>query len=300
MYPVLFELGDFPLRSFGVMVAVGFLVGAHIWGRLMFRHGQDPMKDPERVSAVTMAVLVGVLAGGRLMYVLVELLRYWSSGDAGSVGAGYAADPLSVFFVWEGGLVMYGGFFGAIGLGLLSARKHGLDPRNALDTGLVAGFFGQSIGRVGCLLVGDDHGSVVSEAWAHLPFPITLTVPDEAWFAANPESLLPIEHAGEVLWATQPWMTVNALLIGLGGLVLLRRRRFMGQASLQLIAWYAVTRFVIEAFRGDDIRGVWFGGLSTSQLISVVGGVTALVLLWRLRGFREPAPGSPASADATP
>ena len=57
-----------------------------------------------------------------------------------------------------------------------------------------------------------------------------------------------------------------------------------------------MTRFGIEHFRGDEIRGVWIAGLSTSQLISIVGGTLALVLLWRLRGFRDPAPGSPASA----
>jgi phosphatidylglycerol:prolipoprotein diacylglycerol transferase len=241
-----------------------------------------------------MAVLVGVLAGGRLFYVIVEVLRYLASGDEGSVGHAYLEDPLSMLFVWEGGLVMYGGFIGAITLGLLSARKHGLHPFNALDTALVAGFFGQAVGRVGCLLVGDDHGSVVGEAYRSLPFPITLTVPDLAWLQANPQSLFPSSLAGEVLWATQPWMTINALIIGGVGVWMLGRRRYMGQVSLIIFVHYAITRFAIEAFRGDEIRGVWFGGLSTSQLISIVGGTAALVMLVRLRRFREDVPGPSA------
>ncbi|MDF1799826.1 MAG: prolipoprotein diacylglyceryl transferase [Planctomycetota bacterium] len=297
MYPVLFELGSFPLRSFGVMVAIAFLVGAHIWGKLMGRFGQDPLGDPDRVSNVTMAVLVGVLAGGRLFYVIVEILRYLASRDQASVGASYIADPLSIFFIWQGGLVMYGGFIGAIVMGLRSSRKHGLHPFNALDTALVAGFFGQAIGRVGCLLVGDDYGSVVPEAYRDLPFPIVLQVPSLEWLQANPQSLFPDHLAGEYLWATQPWMTVNALVIGFVSLWMLRRRRYMGQVSLIIFVHYAITRFAIEAFRGDEIRGVWFGGLSTSQLISLVGGTAALVLLVRLRGVREPVPGSPVSAD---
>jgi len=309
MYPVLFELGNFPLRSFGVMVAIAFLVGAHIWGKLMGRYGQNPLEDPDRVAKVTMAVLVGVLAGGRLFYVIVEILRYLASGNEASVGASYLADPLSIFFIWQGGLVMYGGFIGAIVLGMRSAKKHELHPFNALDTALVAGFFGQAIGRVGCLLVGDDYGSVVPEAYRDLPFPIVLQVPSLEWLQANPESLFPSSLAGEHLWATQPWMTINALVIGFVSLWMLRRRRYMGQVSLIIFVHYAITRFVIESFRGDEIRGVWFEGLfeslsitwipglSTSQLISLVGGTAALVLLVRLRGVREPVPGSPISAD---
>lgn len=299
MHPVLFTVPyfDFPIRSFGVLLAIGFLVGAHIWGRLIARYGQDPEGDPDRVAAITVAVLVGVVAGGRLFYVIVETLRYLVSDDIHSAGYQYIHDPLTIFAVWQGGLVMYGGFLGAIYLGMRSAKKHALHPLNALDTGLVAGFFGQAIGRIGCLLVGDDFGSVVPAGKESLPFPITIQVPSLEWLQANPDSLFPHELAGQTLWATQPWMTINAFCIAVVGLYLLPRRRYMGQVSLILIVYYAITRFVIEAFRGDGIRGLWFGDrFSTSQLISIVAGVLALVLYLRLRGRREEVPGSRNSA----
>jgi phosphatidylglycerol:prolipoprotein diacylglycerol transferase len=295
MYPVLFTIPglDFPIRSFGVLLAIGFLVGAHIWGRLIVRHGQDPIGDPERVSAITIAVLIGVVAGGRCFYVIVEMLRYWSTGDVNSAGFQYIDNPVSILFVWQGGLVMYGGFLGAIALGMRSAKKHGLHAVNALDTGLVGGFFGQAIGRIGCLLVGDDFGSVVPAGKENLPFPITIKVPDLEWLAANPESLFPHELAGQTLWCTQLWMSFNALCLGLLGVWLLRRRRYMGQVSLILIMCYAVGRFTIESFRGDKIRGLWFGDtVSTSQLISIVCGLIALALYVRLRKFRQDVPGS--------
>ena len=58
-----------------------------------------------------------------------------------------------------------------------------------------------------------------------------------------------------------------------------------------LLLLYAVTRSAIEAFRGDELRGLWFGGaLSTSQLIGAVAGVVVLVLLVRNRGRRETLP----------
>src|SRR6185295_9639935 len=93
------------------------------------------------------------------------------------VGREFLSNPLKIFAVWEGGLVMYGGMFGAITFGMWAAKREKLRPLNALDIGMVAGFVGLAIGRVGCLLVGDDYGRVVPAKYAHLPFPITLRVP---------------------------------------------------------------------------------------------------------------------------
>jgi prolipoprotein diacylglyceryltransferase len=105
------------------------------------------------------------------------------------------------------------------------------------------------------------------------------------------ESLFGEENAGQVLWATQIWMSANALLLGLLGLWLLRRRKVPGTVALWLVFLYSLARIAIEAFRGDSIRGVWLdGAASTSQLIGVVSAVVALVWLLRLRGrSRAPA-----------
>jgi prolipoprotein diacylglyceryltransferase len=73
----------------------------------------------------------------------------------------------------------------------------------------------------------------------------------------------------------------------------LRRRKFEGQVALIGIALYAALRFVVENFRGDSIRGVWFDGrLSTSQLISLVAGSVAVTLLVTLRKRSSPASAS--------
>lgn len=325
MHPVLFEVPglDFPIRSFGVLVAGGFLVGLWLWGRLLARYGQDPEGDPERGGQVAMWVLFGILGGARLMYVGVESARYlaadaspgvqryleadergrvaaelMSAGPEGaqqleearriSVGYDFLHEPFKLLKIWEGGLVMYGGFLGAVLLGMWSARRTGLDPWNALDTALPAGFVGQAIGRWGCLLVGDDYGSVVPESRASLPFPLTITVPDREWLAANPESLFDPDLAGQTLWAVQPWMSVNALLVAAVGLFVLKRRRWVGQVGAVVALHYAVTRFAIEAFRGDEIRGLWFGGLlSTSQLIAIPVALLGLVCLWKNRARDE-------------
>ncbi|MCZ6597158.1 MAG: prolipoprotein diacylglyceryl transferase [Planctomycetota bacterium] len=295
MYPVLFGF----LPSFGVLVATGFLVGIWLWCHALARHGDDLEKDPVRASEVAIWLLVGVIAGARLMYVTVEVSRYLRADvtpamrqyleaedrsvvlispeerrAAGKVQTGYdfAHDPLQVVMVWKGGLVMYGGFAGAVLLGLWASRRRGLEPWNALDTALPGSFVGLAIGRWGCLLVGDDFGRVVPAQHTDLPFPLTITVPAREWLLEHNKSLFPHDLAGETLWCTQIWMSTNALLVALVAWLVLRRRTFRGQVAAVVFVHYAITRFLIEMFRGDEIRGVWFGGaLSTSQLIALPG-----------------------------
>lgn len=287
MHPYLFDLPlpfrdePFHLRSFGLLVAIGFLVGAHVFQKLAARFGDDPVQDPARVSRVTMWILVGVFAGARFLYVAVEILR------GSETGASYVDKPWTALFFWEGGLVMYGGFLGGAVAGMIAGKREGLRPFHGLDYALVAAFIGQGIGRIGCLLVGDDYGSLVPERFATLPFPLTLRVPDPL-----PEgSLFDVTQQGQVLWATQVWMSLNGFLIAYIGWRILQRRKYVGQVSLWVVLTYSITRALIEAFRGDDVRGVWFGGaLSTSQVIALVSGLAAAVLLVRCRRRSDPLP----------
>ncbi|MAE28110.1 MAG: prolipoprotein diacylglyceryl transferase [Planctomycetota bacterium] len=296
MHPILFEIPGigFPIRSFGLMVVLGFVVGSHFFTKLAGSFGDNPQQDPVTYARLPMWGLVGILLGARAFYVIVEIAR------ASTVGQRYLSEPLSIFYYWEGGLVMYGGLFGGVGLGLLGARRLGLAIPPVADLGLVVAFIGQAVGRIGCLLVGDDYGSVVAGKWRELPFPITLRVPDLAWLRAHPESLFDHALAGEVIWCTQLWMSANGLLLFLIGRWLLKRRRYRGQVALQLMVLYSITRSFIEAYRGDSVRGLWFdGALSTSQLISLGAGALALLVLivLRLRGVTSDAQ---ANTDGTP
>ena len=324
VYPVLFEIPGlgFPIRSFGVLVAAGIFLAIWLWGKLLERYGDDPEQDPVRGSQVALWIVVGVLAGARLMYVTVEvgryattdvsadMERYLAANDRNAVvetmefeeveaarrvlvGYEFLHDPFRVLMIWQGGLVMYGGLIGGILLGVWSSRKHGLVVWNAFDTALVASFVGLSIGRWGCLLVGDDHGASVPDAWIDASFPIVIHVPPVEWLIENPQSLFPRELGGDVLWATQVWMSLNALMIALVGWMLLKRRKRYGTVGAWLLIYYSITRFVIENFRGDEVRGLWFGGLlSTSQLVSFFGLAAGIALLaWK--------PGRPVQARTT-
>ena len=95
-----------------------------------------------------MWILVGILLGARAMCVVVEIFKGSATGQR------YLDDPMAIFYYWEGGLVMYGGT-GGIALGLYAAPSTDCTSPTPW-TGLAAGFCGLAVGRVGCLLVGDD------------------------------------------------------------------------------------------------------------------------------------------------
>lgn len=245
MWPVLFWLGDYPLRTFGPLVAIGFLIGVW-WGtRLSRRYGADPQLDPQRASDVAWWILIGVIAGGRLAYVLVNAREFLDH-------------PLSVFAIWEGGMVMYGGLILAIVLGAWKARQLGMDLWRTADYGLTAGFLGQAIGRWGCLAVGDDYGAPTTVPWA-------LRVPAEL-----PEgSLFDPNLAGCTIHPTQIYMSLKALALFLLGSWMLRRCwKFKGQIFCTLLAGYAVLRFFIEFFRFDaEARsGIFKAGASPMEV----------------------------------
>ncbi len=251
MWPVILRFDLFGaervLSSFGLFVAGGFLVGVWVATRLAARWGENPDQDPERVADVAWWTLIGIVAGGRLAYVLVN----WEW---------FAHQPWKIFAIWEGGLVMYGGLILALVLGTWKARSLGMNLWAAADWGLTAGFLGQAIGRIGCLMVGDDFGKPTDLPWG-------LVVPNPL-----PEgSLFPVAFLGERIHPTQIYMSLKALaLFGLG-LWLLRHKRFHGQVCTLLLAGYAILRFVIEFFRGDDAArgGIFLQGLSPEEVGTV-------------------------------
>ena len=280
MHPILFEIPGvgFKVRSFGVMLALGFLLGSTLFNRLIAAYSRNPREDVERYGAIPVWILVGLVLGARILYVIVEVARHSETGQE------YLSNPLKMLAVWEGGLVMYGGFIGAVVAGSWCAKRHQLDVRHALDVGMVAGFCGQAVGRIGCLLVGDDYGSVVPERFRGLPFPITLRVPDPL----PAHSLFGAENAGQLLWATQPLMSIKALIVAALALWVLKHRHYRGQAAAVAVLVYSVLRFAVEYLRGDTLRGVWFGGvISTSQLIAIAAASLALVVLVLNRNRRE-------------
>ncbi|RPJ61077.1 MAG: prolipoprotein diacylglyceryl transferase [Acidobacteria bacterium] len=149
MYPVLFRIGSLEITSFGVMVALGALLGILLIRRELERSGVDSVKGTD-------AALVGVLgglAGAKLLYVA----EHW-------------AEPLAETLLSRGGMSWFGGFTGGVLAGIAWIVWQRLPLMTVLSAAAPALALGHAVGRIGCFLVGDDYGRPTSLPWA-IAFP---------------------------------------------------------------------------------------------------------------------------------
>lgn len=145
MYPVLFRIGEFEITSFGMLVAIGALVGLWILQRELKRSGL-----PASALDGGLAGVLGGLAGAKLLWVLEHL----------------GEEPLLALRFSRGGVSWFGGFVGGLlaGLAVLRQRRTPIVPVLAAATPALA--IGHLIGRIGCFLVGDDYGTPSDLPWA--------------------------------------------------------------------------------------------------------------------------------------
>jgi phosphatidylglycerol:prolipoprotein diacylglycerol transferase len=247
LYPVLVTLGDFTLSTYEVAMTAAFLVAI----LLAYRRAPKDGIDQGLVLDVCLWIVIGSLVGARVLFILTKL-------------DDYMRDPIEILKFWRGGLVYYGGVVGgvlAVYL-VLRRRKQAFFPvADLLAPYLMLGY---GIHRsLGCFMAGCCFGKPTGLPWG-VVFP-------EGSAAA-------VAHgSGNPVHPTQLYTALAAFVIF--GLLLWYRRRkpFPGAVAIALFLLYAVSRFTIEFFRGDPIRG-FIGPLSTSQVISV--GMALLSVAW--------------------
>ncbi len=151
MYPVLFELptpwGGIVISTFGVMMAIAFLVGSWITAVRMKEEGLDP----DLATTLLVYVMLGGIFGSKLYFAVDTHLR--------------TGQPFWDLMLARDGITWYGGLIMATIVGAIGARIHGVPIKKLMDCTAVAGAVGQSLGRVGCFLVGDDYGRPTDLPW---------------------------------------------------------------------------------------------------------------------------------------
>lgn len=258
MYPELFRIGSFPINTYGVFLALAFLCAILIAVKLAARDGLPR----EKIYDLCLWMLLSSLIGSKILMLFTE--------------PEYRDHPwqlLSLDFLRSGG-VFYGGLIGAMLTGYFLMRRYQLPWWKTADACAAGIAIGNFFGRQGCFAAGCCWGKPTNLPWGvkftELGHQIT-GVPTDAY-----------------LHPTQLYESFAMLLVFVFLLWLHKHRSFNGQVILFYALLYSVIRFGIEFLR-DDPRGDVFGlttltGLSTSQLISIVVGIGALVLLivrWR-------------------
>jgi len=260
MHPILFEIpgisfgqwviGPIPIRMYGLMIGIGFLLSMYLASRRARKEGINP----DRILDMGVYLLLSAIVGSRILYVLTS----WQE---------FSRNPLDVFAIWKGGLVFYGGLIAAVPTGIWYIRKHNLPVWKSADIMAPSIALGHAFGRLGCFFAGCCYGAPCSTS-------LGITFHDTHSLAPLNVALYPtqlMESGGEF---------VNFIILSL----LWRHRKHDGQLFWLYPLLYSVLRFSIEFFRGDAVRGVYFGGMiSTSQIISIVMALVSVAMLWRLR-----------------
>ena len=258
MYPEIFHIGSFPINTYGVFLAIAFLCAILVAVRLGARDGLPR----ERIYDLSLWMLLGGLIGSKILMLFTE--------------PEYRDHPLqllSLDFLRSGG-VFYGGLIGAVLTGYFLMKRYKLPWWKTADACAPGIAIGNFFGRQGCFAAGCCWGKPTSLPWGvkftELGHQIT-GVPTDVY-----------------LHPTQLYESFTMLIVFLFLLWMHKRKRFSGQVILLYALLYSVVRFAIEFVR-DDPRGDIFGlttltGLSTSQMISLVVGIAAAVVLiirWR-------------------
>ena len=258
MYPELFHIGNFPINTYGVFLALAFLGGILVATKLAARDGLPR----ERIYDLCLWMLIASLVGSKILMFFTEP-EYRE----------HPAQLLSLDFLRSGG-VFYGGLIGAITTGYILIRHYGLPWWKTADACAPGIALGNVLGRQGCFSAGCCWGKPTS-----LPWGVRFTQ------LGHEITGVPIDAK---LHPTQLYESFSMLIVFFFLLWLHRRKKFSGQVILAYVVIYAAVRFMIEFVR-DDPRGDVFGlttltGLSTSQLIGLLVGAGALVTLiirWR-------------------
>ena len=248
MYPVLIHLGSFTLYTYGVLLALAFVLGT-TWSLWRARHAG--LDETFVLLLVGLVILCGMV-GARLLYV-----AYFPDL--------YAADPMRIL-TDRGGLVWYGGVMGGLVGGLLTIRLSGQWPNllKLLDLMSAPLVLGLAIGRLGCFASGCCYGHPTTMPWG-VQFP--------PGHVTHPLVLHPTQ-----LYESAAALLLLALLVGVAGLDG-RKQAWPGQATAVFLAGYGLIRFTLEFFRGDV---VWWVAhvLSASQVISLLAIGLAGVVWW--------------------
>ena len=252
MHPYLFTFGTFRVGTYGVLYSLSYLLAVAVWYRLARREGVPP----EHVLDMAFTCLVSGVLGAKLFLVIVTLLS----------GGGFAQALGPELLISAGNFhgAIYGGSAGLI----WRARRLKVPFAGALDSCFPGVALGQDIGKLGCYAAGCCYGSE-----SHLPWAVTYTRAETHLLSGTP--------LGVPLHPVQLYTMVANTISLVVLLAVWRRRRFPGQVAALYFILEGVQRSIIETWRGDLDRGIWFGQawLSTSR-ITGLGLVLFGGLLW--------------------
>ena len=247
MNPVIFNIGNYELRWYSVLIAIAVIIGYV----LIVSESRRFKIKKEFMFNMMFWTLIFAIIGARLYYVAFNL-EY------------YRTNILEIFQIWKGGLAIHGALlFGAITI-IIYCKKYKVRVGKILDIIVPALLLGQAIGRWGNFFNSEAYGSIVSYQQLVNMKIIPQFIIDNMFI--NGSYHLPMFYF-ESLWC----------LLGFFLSLFLRRRKYIkdGQLVAFYMMWYGVARFVIETFRTDALL---FNGIRVARVVSVLMFIIGLII----------------------
>lgn len=245
------DLGFVSVYYYGLLIAFGILL-ATVYG---LRRGKQFGLSQDNILDGALAIIPFAIICARAYYCIFA----WDE---------YKANPIEVFYIWNGGLAIYGGVIGAaIGIVVYcKIKKLSLDA--TLDLTSLGFLIGQTIGRWGNFFNREAHGE---ETTSFLRMGILDSYTGVTKYY-HPTFLY------ESVWNLMGFILLHFLS---------KRRRYDGQVALGYVAWYGLGRTFIEGLRADSL---YWGDLRVSQVLAAVSCLTAgIILLCQFVRSHDPA-----------
>jgi len=270
VHPIFIRLGPLDIHSYGVLVAIGFIVGLAVAGRRARSEGIPA----EQISDLGMWLIIAGMLGGKLFHIIF----FWDDFIAG-----WHADGVRSL---REGFVFYGGFFLATVVAVVYARRKRLPLAKLLDIFSPSVALGHAFGRMRCFFNGCCYGKVCSDG-----FPLGVRFPAIFDATGRPIGSAPfldhLQHklvkisasASLPVHPTEIYEALGNLAI-FGGLSLFyRHKRFDGQVWWLYVLGYGALRLGVEFFRGDYYT-FYFGVLTIGQIVAITMIAVASLALW--------------------
>lgn len=262
--PVLFHIGVFEIRYYGLVFAIGFLA-AYFFLKFLARKNNMGLTDDDIADYLT-HIIIGVVIGARLFEVLIYESAY------------YLANPGQIIAVWQGGLSIHGGIVGALIGGYFFTRRKEIKKKKIsfwklADITMIPLAFGLIFGRLANFTNSEFIGRITDVPWA-VKFmradPNNFRHPVQVYEAIKNLFIFIILWLGMVVagWSGKDKKESTA------------RKHKDGHFFWQFIFLYSTIRFFLEYFKEWD---VYTFGLSTPQLISIPLIILSAIMLYKTR-----------------
>ena len=239
---VAFEIFDKPIYWYAIIIASGFLLAVY-YG---MKRSREFNLTEDNITGMLMVAAPLAIVCARLYYVAFEFEQYKD-------------DLLSVLYIWNGGIAIYGAIIGALIGVIIYCRFKKMKIRSFLDIGALGLMIGQSVGRWGNFVNAEAYGGETTLLWRMEIYDAA----SRARICVHPTFLY------ESLWNA-----VGFLLLHFYS----KKRRFNGEVFCLYVVWYGIGRAMIEGLRTDSLY--FFGtGIRTSQALAIISALAAIVVL---------------------